>query len=40
DARANPEMIVAVSEPRRLGAATTFPLKNRKNPLTMLKKQS
>ena len=36
EARANLEMIVAVYESVRLGAAATFPLKNRKNPLAML----
>ena len=40
EARANLEMIAAVYESHRLGAAATFPLKNRKNPLTMLEKQS
>jgi len=40
EARANLEMIVAVYESHRLGAAATFPLKNRKNPLTVLEKQS
>ncbi len=37
EARANLEMIVAVYESHRLGAAVSFPLKNRKNPLGMLK---
>ena len=36
EARANLEMIVAVYESVRLGAAATFPLKNRRNPLAML----
>ena len=36
DARAATEMIVAVFESHRLGGPATFPLKNRKNPLTML----
>jgi predicted dehydrogenase len=38
EARANLEMIVAVYESARLGTAASFPLKNRKNPLTMLEK--
>lgn len=37
DARAATEMIVAVFESHRLGAPVTLPLKNRQNPLTMLK---
>jgi len=36
EARTNLEMIVAVFESHRVGASVTFPLKNRKNPLTML----
>ncbi|HEV3024503.1 MAG TPA: Gfo/Idh/MocA family oxidoreductase [Pirellulales bacterium] len=36
DARAAVEMIVAVFESHRLGGPATFPLKTRKNPLTML----
>ncbi len=36
DAREATEMIVAVFESHRLGGPATFPLKNRKNPLTML----
>jgi len=36
EARTNLEMIVAVFESHRLGGSVTFPLKNRKNPLTML----
>lgn len=40
EARTNLEMIVAVFEAHRLGGAVTFPLKNRKNPLTMLEKQA
>ncbi len=39
EARANLEMIVAVYESHRLGKAVSFPLKNRRNPLTMLGKQ-
>jgi len=38
EARTNLEMIVAVFEAHRLGASVTFPLKNRKNPLTMLER--
>ena len=38
DARTNLEMIVAPFESHRLGGVATFPLKNRKNPLTMLEK--
>ncbi|MCH7989869.1 MAG: Gfo/Idh/MocA family oxidoreductase [Planctomycetes bacterium] len=37
DARAATEMIVSVFESHRLGGPVSFPLKNRKNPLTMLK---
>lgn len=37
EARTATEMIVAVFESQRLGAPMTFPLKNRQNPLTMLK---
>lgn len=36
EARAATEMIVAVFESHRVGGPVTFPLKNRKNPLTML----
>jgi len=36
EARANLEMIVAVFESHRLGRSVSFPMKNRKNPLTML----
>jgi len=36
DARAATEMIVAVLESHRLGAPAELPLKNRRNPLTML----
>ena len=36
-ARSATEMIVAVFESHRVGGPVTFPLKNRKNPLTMLK---
>jgi predicted dehydrogenase len=36
EARTNLEMIVAVFESHRTGGAVTFPLKNRKNPFTML----
>jgi len=36
EARTNLEMIVAVFESQRLGGSVTFPMKNRKNPLTML----
>jgi len=36
EARTNFEMIVAVFESHRLGASVTIPLKNRKNPLTMM----
>ncbi len=36
DARAATEMIVGVFESHRLGGPAAFPLKNRKNPLTML----
>lgn len=36
EARTNLEMIVAVFESQRVGGLVTFPLKNRKNPLTML----
>lgn len=36
DARAATEMIVAVFESHRQGGPVTFPLENRKNPLTML----
>lgn len=36
DARAATEMIVSVFESQRLGKPAAFPLKNRKNPLTML----
>jgi hypothetical protein len=32
------EMIVAVFESHRLGASVTIPLKNRKNPLTMMER--
>ena len=38
DARAATEMIAAVFESHRLGGPVDFPLKNRKNPLTLLKK--
>jgi predicted dehydrogenase len=37
DARASTEMIVSVFESQRLGGPVSFPLKNRKNPLNMLK---
>ena len=37
DARTNIEMIVAVFEAHRLGGSVSFPLKNRKNPMTMIK---
>jgi predicted dehydrogenase len=37
EARAATEMIVAVFESQRLGGPATLPLKNRENPLTMLK---
>ena len=37
EARTNLEMIVAVFESHRIGGPVTFPLKNRQNPLTMLK---
>ena len=37
-ARTNLEMIVAVFESHRTGGSVTFPLKNRKNPMTMLGK--
>lgn len=36
EARTATEMIVAVFESQRLGGPVEFPLKNRKNPLTML----
>ncbi len=36
DARAATEMIVGVFESHRLGGPVSFPLKNRRNPLTML----
>jgi len=36
EARTNIEMIVAVFEAQRLGGSVTFPLENRRNPLTML----
>jgi predicted dehydrogenase len=36
EARTNLEMIVAVFESHRVGGVVTFPLKNRKNPMTML----
>ena len=36
DARTATEMIVAVFESQRVGGAVSFPLRNRKNPLTML----
>jgi len=36
EARTNLEMIVAVFESHRVGGSVTFPLANRKNPLTML----
>lgn len=36
DARAATEMIVAVFESHRVGGPVSMPLKNRKNPLTML----
>lgn len=36
ESRTNLEMIVAVFESHRVGGLVTFPLKNRKNPLTML----
>ena len=36
DARAATEMIVSIFESQRLGKPVEFPLKNRKNPLTML----
>lgn len=36
DARAATEMIVGIFESQRLGSPVSFPLKNRKNPLTML----
>jgi len=36
ESRTNLEMIVAVFESHRVGGAVTFPLKNRKNPFTML----
>ena len=36
DARAATEMIVSVFESQRIGGPVSFPLKNRKNPLTML----
>lgn len=38
DARAATEMIVAIFESHRLAAPAEFPLKNRENPLTMLRK--
>ncbi len=38
EARTNLEMIVAVFESHRVGGAVTFPLKNRKNPMTMLER--
>jgi len=37
DARAATEMIVAIFESHRVGGPVSFPLENRKNPLTMLK---
>ena len=37
-ARTNLEMIVAVFESHRVGGSVTFPLKNRKNPMTMLER--
>lgn len=37
DARAATQMIAAVFESHRLGSPAAFPLKNRKNPLTMLR---
>jgi predicted dehydrogenase len=40
EARTNIEMIVAAFESHRLGGSVSFPLKNRKNPLTMLDKQA
>ena len=36
ESRTNLEMIVAVFESHRTGGSVTFPLKNRKNPMTML----
>jgi len=36
DARATIEMIAAIFDSQRLGGPVTFPLKNRRNPLTML----
>ena len=36
EARTATEMIVAVFESQRLGRPVTFPLDNRRNPLTML----
>jgi len=38
ESRANLEMIVAVFESHRVGGSVTFPLKNRKNSLTMLER--
>ena len=38
EGRINLEMIVAVFESHRVGGSVTFPLKNRKNPLTMLER--
>jgi len=38
EARTNIEMIVAVFESQRTGGSVSFPLKNRRNPLTMLEK--
>ena len=38
EARTNLEMIVAVFESHRVGGSVTFPMKNRKNPLTMLER--
>ena len=36
DARAATEMIASVFESHRVGGPVSFPLKNRRNPLTML----